>query len=68
MIENDRCIKYHQLSKDKKIKEVKMCPLVILFISLSLILCLLNLTRNNWYENIQIEYNSGLFIKCSELF
>ena len=41
-----------------------MRPLLFLFISLSLILCLLSVTTNYWYEHIQEQYNSGLFKKC----
>lgn len=44
-----------------------MRPLVLICVSLSLILCLLSITTDYWYENIENEYNSGLFIKCSRL-
>ena len=42
-----------------------MRPLVVIFVSLSLILCLLSLTTDYWYEKIEDHFNSGLFVKCS---
>jgi hypothetical protein len=44
-----------------------MRPLALVFVSLSLILCLISTTTNNWYERIEDNYNSGLFFKCLRL-
>ncbi len=40
--------------------------LVLIFVTLSLILCLFTTTKKNSYENIQDEFNSDLFIKSSQ--
>ncbi|CAF0981475.1 unnamed protein product [Adineta steineri] len=42
-----------------------MRPLSVVFVSLALILTFLSITTNYWFENVQDQYNSGLFFKCS---